>query len=104
LKIEFLYFDGCPNYEKALQILREVLKEQQLHAEINMTKINTWEEAVEKQFLGSPSIRINGKDIEGIERDDYGMKCRIYVTEGRLTGVPAKEMIVKALQESGGDS
>ena len=61
-------------------------------------EITTQSMAIQHRFLGSPSIRINGKDIEGRdEASEYGLKCRIYPDTG--AGVPSERVLRKALQE-----
>ncbi len=93
--IEILYFDGCPNHEPTL-LAREVVAELGLAAEIRQVRIQTPEEATERRFLGSPSVRVNGKDIEPEARgsEDFALGCRMY---GK-SGVPAKELLVAAIR------
>jgi hypothetical protein len=52
------------------------------------------------EFLGSPTIRINGRDIDEKAQGqrDFGLRCRVYESEEGFRGVPPKEMILKALQ------
>lgn len=102
MKIELLYFNGCPTYEIALQILNEVLKEEKIDAKIEMLKVKSNKEAKELKFLGSPTIRINGNDVErkAQESKDFGMRCRIYFYEGEIFGFPPKDMIRKAIGEA----
>ncbi len=100
LHIEFLYFRGCPNHETARQLLREVLRESNIKVTLDNMRIDSHDEALAKRFLGSPTIRINGVDIEpGVENHaDFGMQCRVYRINSKFTGVPSKEMIRAALQ------
>lgn len=102
MKVEFLYFDGCPNHKHAFDILKEVLEEGNLHAEICLVNVDSEDKAKELQFLGSPTIRINGFDVEKESRSltGFGMKCRIYVIESKIRGVPSKEMIRDAIRDS----
>jgi hypothetical protein len=102
MKVEFLYFDGCPNHKRAFEILKGVLEEENLYTEIYSVNVNSEEKAKELQFLGSPTIRINGLDIDKESRSltDFGVKCRIYVIEGKIMGVPSKEMIRDAIRDS----
>lgn len=97
MKIRFLYFEGCPHKDEALELLHQVLEERGIEGEIEMVEVRP-EEAASEGFLGSPTIQINGRDIEKERRGDppyYG--CRIY-PGGR--GVPPKEMIMEALKRS----
>lgn len=102
MKIEFLYFNGCPNHKPALDLLQKILKEEAVNLPVNEIDVLSEEMATETQFLGSPSIRLGGKDIEQGENapaGDYGIKCRMYLHEGRSTGIPPEEMIRRAIQE-----
>lgn len=96
--IEILYFDGCPNYEPTLDLAREVVGELGVGGEIREVRVETAEEAERKRFLGSPSVRVNGRDIEpgAEERTDFALGCRMY----RSGGVPPKELLVEALREA----
>ena len=98
MKIEFLYFKDCPGYESALSLLEQILLENDAAVSIEKIEITTQELALQHRFLGSPSIRINGKDIEGrYEASEYGLKCRIYLDTG--LGVPSERVLRKAFQE-----
>jgi hypothetical protein len=64
VKVEFLYFKSCPGHKQALVNLRAVLKETKLAAELLLINV-TLAQAAKVGFQGSPSIRVNGKDIDG---------------------------------------
>jgi len=99
LKIRFLYFKGCPNARPALKLLKEVLKEKNIKDKIEVIEIKSEEDAKKYKFLGSPSIQINGLDIEKQKHNSppvFG--CRVYKTKDGYSGVPSKEMILKALE------
>ncbi len=102
LKVELLNFEGCPNYGEALQGLKDAMSELQLGDEVDLIEVINSETAIKMRFLGSPSIRIDGKDIEHAARQntDYSMKCRRYHHGSELLGYPPREMIVQALQQS----
>jgi len=105
MKIEFLYFDGCPNHETALRNLKEVLSEAGLTEEIEIINIEKPEDVAKHRFLGSPSIRINGKDLEVTEDEstEYLMRCRRYKNGDVIEGFPSKELIKVNLSASQGD-
>ncbi|MDN5317648.1 MAG: hypothetical protein PWR08_1773 [Thermoanaerobacterium sp.] len=101
MQIRFLYFQGCPNSEPALNLLKEVLNEKGIKNDIELIEIKSEEDSYKYNFLGSPSIHINERDIEKERRNDeplYG--CRVYKVNGRNSGVPPKEMILKAIDEA----
>ena len=95
MKIEFLYFDGCPNHETALTNLKEVLSEAGIKDDIEIINIEKPKDATKHRFLGSPSIRINDKDLEITEDEstEYSMRCRRYKNDDVMEGFPSKELI-----------
>ena len=102
MKVEVLYFDGCPTYERAEKTLREVLAEEGMDAEVNLVAINTDEEARRLRFPGSPTIRVNGEDLFPVEeREDWRLGCRVYATPEGLKGLPTTEMFRAALTKEG---
>ena len=95
MKIEFLYFKDCPAYKPALSLLEQVLLEADTDTAISKIEVTTQELAMQHRFLGSPSIRINGKDIEGREDvSEHGLKCRIYPETN--SGIPSIAVLRKA--------
>lgn len=102
MKIEFLYFDGCPNHETALTNLKEVLSEADITGEIEIINIEKPEDVTKHRFLGSPSIRIDNKDLEITEDDstEYFMGCRRYKNGEVMEGFPSKELILSNVKTS----
>jgi len=99
-RIELLYFDGCPNHQDAHALLMEVLREENIQTPIIRRKVETPESAAREHFLGSPSIRANGTDIDPSgDTRQYSLRCRVYQHNGKLSGVPDKEMIRNALKQ-----
>jgi hypothetical protein len=99
MMIELLYFDGCPNHEALLPHLEELLRAAELPVEITLRNVNDDAAAQRERFLGSPTVRIDGRDVEpGAEdRADYGLKCRLYRTDTGLRGAPTDQWILDAL-------
>jgi hypothetical protein len=96
--VEVLYFDGCPTYAAATRTLREILSELGVEAEVELVAVNTDEEAKRLRFPGSPTIRVNGRDLFAVpERSDWALGCRTYTTPEGLKGHPTREMIRDAL-------
>jgi glutaredoxin len=102
MEIQLLYFEGCPGYTKAEAALREVLAEEGIEAEIEKINIESEEEAKKHGFLGSPTIRINGLDVEPAARGrrDAGMRCRVYFTEEGMLDHPPREILRAAIREA----
>lgn len=103
MKVEVLYFDGCPNHEALLPHLRELLRAHQAHADVELVQVDDVDAAERARFLGSPTVRVNGEDVEpgASDRTDFGLKCRLYATPDGLRGVPADEWVLAALDAHG---
>jgi len=99
MKIELLIFEGCPNHKFAEEILRESVKALGIIADIEIIYVADNDDAVVKRFLGSPSIRINGKDIEIEENAEtqYSMRCRRYKKGDIFEGFPGRDLIKRKL-------
>lgn len=99
MHIEFLYWEGCPSHEEALARLRTVLREEGVDVPIDVIHVATDAEASARRFLGSPSIRIDGRDIQPPGENRIGLSCRIYHTDdGRISPLPTAEMIRRAVR------
>lgn len=81
MRVEMVFFDGCPSHERLLPRVRELADE--AGAEVVLRRVATSEEAERERFLGSPTVRVDGRDVDpgASERTDYGLKCRIYRSE-----------------------
>jgi hypothetical protein len=102
VRIEVLYFEGCPTYETAMKSLRTVLEEEGMEADIELVAVDTDEEARRLRFPGSPTIRVDGRDLFPVlEKEDWRLGCRIYATAERLRGAPTMEMFKNALTRGG---
>ena len=99
MKVEIFYFQGCPNYKPASERLRAVIRQEGISADINEIEVPNEASAKDLCFLGSPTIRVNGVDIEPASRNAgvTGFACRRYPD-----GLPSTEMILAALREARG--
>lgn len=105
MEIEIVYFEGCPSHEQLLEQLPCLLEREGIKAQIVLRSIADYEHARRERFLGSPTIRVDGRDIEpgADDRDDYGIKCRIYQTPAGLTGLPPDAWILDAVAKASGN-
>jgi hypothetical protein len=106
MRIELLYFDDCPNYQTLLPHLDELIAEAGLRPEVELRRVATDRDARGMRFLGSPTVRIDGVDVEpgAGERDDFGLKCRLYHTPEGIKGVPPDQLLLSALRRAAGGS
>ena len=81
MNIEILYFEGCPNFNSAREMAADAANQAGADAQIAMVKVETNAEARDKRFVGSPSIRVEGKDVDHIEGNNqqYSMRCKFII-------------------------
>jgi 8-oxo-dGTP pyrophosphatase MutT (NUDIX family) len=100
--VEFLWWRECPSWERALADLREVMEELGLDpAAIEMIEVGDEDDAERQSFIGSPTIRVDGVDVDPPEADEpHGLSCRIYRRreDGRVSPLPDREVVREALQ------
>ena len=97
MRIDILYFDGCPNHLPTTELVRDVVQSLGLEATIREVEVRDAEEAVRLKFFGSPTVQVNGEDVDPAvwSRADYSLSCRMY---GR-SGSPPRELVEQALLE-----
>lgn len=95
--ITILYFSGCPNHPPAVEVVRGVVAELDIAADIEEVEVRGPSEAASLRFLGSPTIQVDGVDIEPAARSrtDFGFACRTY----NGSGLPDSELLVRSLAE-----
>jgi len=97
--VEVLYTDQCPFWREALRLVEEVANGLKADVTIRKVKVSNDKEAKKLKFPGSPTVRINGVDIDPAMKETEGyIGCRIYMHEGRSFEYPPKQMIKSALQ------
>ena len=101
MKVEVFYFEGCPNHKPAVDRVQSVMKEQGIDATLAEVEVPDAEAAKAVGFLGSPTIRVNGLDIDPVSRaaTETGLACRCYAG-----GIPSEDMIRAALREAQGQA
>ncbi len=100
MRVEVLYFDGCPTYRAAEETLRGMLAWVDVKAEVELVAVNSDEGAQRLRFPGSPTIRVDGEDLFPVpDRVGYALGCRMYATPEGLRGLPTAEMMQASLAE-----
>jgi hypothetical protein len=103
MRIELLWWEGCPSYPEAIAEVRELLREEGLDPEgLELREIETDEEAVSERFPGSPTIRVDGADVVPPgDREPYSLTCRVYrLRDGRYSPTPDPEDVRTALRNA----
>lgn len=101
MKIEILGLTGCPNVAPAVERTRAALQSLGIRAEISEVDVEAGK-AIQAAFLGSPTIRVNGLDVETAARmaKQFGFGCRTYALNGVRQGTPPPEWIEAAIREA----
>jgi hypothetical protein len=100
VKIEMLFWEGCPSHPEALELLQDVLRERGIEEPIELREVFTLEDAVEHRFPGSPTIRIDGRDVDPAgATDPPALTCRVYrLPDGRPSPVPSRQQLEEAVR------
>ena len=99
MKIELLYFDGCPSWQNGLQNLEAALREEGLPASVEMVEVANDDDAAQLKFLGSPHFRVDGRNLWPEEREIYSLSCRVYPTPEGVKGFPTVAMLREQLKQ-----
>ena len=102
--VEIFYFDGCPNHHPALALVKRVSRELGIEPEVRLVNVPDQEAARKLHFLGSPTIRVGGRDVDpnSEERSDYALSCRVFTTSAGLARQPDERWIREALRQAAG--
>ena len=100
--VELLTTSNCPHRDAALALVQRVCGQLDGQAEIRLVEIPDQQAAERLRFLGSPTIRVNGRDIEpGAEgNDEYVCGCRLYKGRHSLRGLPEETWLRQALENA----
>ncbi len=101
-RVEILYFEGCPNQEPARALVERLARQLHVEPQIELVEVTDPEAAVKLRFLGSPTVRVNGVDVEpgAAERRDFAYSCRIYRRDGGTSEQPEESWVRDALIEA----
>ncbi|HQW50442.1 MAG TPA: hypothetical protein PL082_00180 [Tepidiformaceae bacterium] len=101
MKIEFLYSKATGRSDQAEEALRQAIEATGVDAEVVYTEVDGMEDARDKQFLGSPSIRVEGVDVEYGDRapDEYQSGTRYYNTPEGWKPFPHARLIANTIVE-----
>lgn len=96
--VEIFFFAGCPNYDGVADAVRDVARESGVAVDVTKVEVHDGAEACRLRFLGSPTVRIDGLDVEPGARasTEFGLACRTY----GASGVLLRELLVRALSET----
>lgn len=94
-----MFWAGCPSHPEALALLREVLTERNIDEPVVVREVFTREDAIALAFPGSPTIRVDGRDVDPVgAREEPSLTCRVYrLPDGRPSPIPSRLQLEEAL-------
>lgn len=106
MHVELLFWNGCPSHPRALAELRAAMADLGLDpSAVAVHEIRTDEQAADGRFVGSPTIRIDGVDIQPPGEEPFGLACRVYHRrDGRVSPTPDPADVRDALQAAIADA
>ncbi|MDQ3871605.1 MAG: thioredoxin family protein [Chloroflexota bacterium] len=105
-RVELLWWKGCASYERALEELRSIMAQEGLDPDtVEVREIDTEHAAATESFVGSPTIRIDGRDVQPpLEDASVALTCRVYrLRDGRYSPTPDPDDVRDALRAAGAD-
>jgi hypothetical protein len=105
VRVEVLHVADCPSHSAAVELVKYVLATQGVAADIVEIVVSDERMARELEFRGSPTIRINGRDIAGDSEktESFALSCRLYPGSLRI-GLPPVDLVHKAIREAAGSN
>jgi hypothetical protein len=102
MRVEVLYFQGCPNHEAAVKRVQSILADEGVAADVLQIEVPDTEVAASVNFVGSPSVRINETDVERplAAQGAVGLSCRMYMNGLVREGIPPAELIRNAIRKA----
>jgi hypothetical protein len=102
-EVEFLWWRECPSWERALKMLREELQSAGLDPDsVTLTEIEGADDAERLGFPGSPTILVNGRDLQPLDAESpRGLTCRVYRRpDGRASPLPDRQDLREAIRKA----
>jgi hypothetical protein len=102
MRVELLWWEGCPSTPETLEDLKRVLREEGVEAEVKLVELESDEQARRERFPGSPTVRLDGEDaIPPEEGEPFSLTCRVYrLRDGRVSPNPDPEDLRDAVRRT----
>ncbi|MEA2453809.1 MAG: hypothetical protein QOI45_71 [Thermoleophilaceae bacterium] len=102
MKVELLWWEGCPSHPETLADLKRVLDEEDVQADVDLVEVESDDQARRERFPGSPTVRIDGEDvIPPADTEPFSLTCRVYrLRDGRISATPDPEDLRRAVRRS----
>jgi hypothetical protein len=105
MRVELLWWEGCPSYPETLADLERALAAAGVDSHVEMVEVESDEQARRERFPGSPTIRIDGEDIlPAADGEPFSLTCRVYrLRDGRPSPTPDPEDLLDAIRRIDAD-
>ena len=102
MRVELLWWEGCPSHSETLSHLRRILAEERVESEVELVEVETDEQARRERFPGSPTVRLDGADaIPADPGEPFSLTCRVYrLRDGRVSPTPDPEDLRAAVRRA----
>lgn len=102
-RVELFWWEGCPSWPQAVELVREEMAAAGLDpASLELREVRSDGEAAREGFVGSPTIRVDGRDIQDPGDEPAGLTCRVYrLRDGRISALPDRADVREALRPAG---
>ena len=83
----------------AIAVVEKVVAETGVPARIEVIDMTSQAQATERRFLGSPTVRVEGRDVDQRlnRQSEFTLADRVYRTDRGLAGWPDTEWVREAL-------
>ena len=98
MRVELLWFAGCPNWQETDDRLRRALALTGTDGSVSFVEVTTTEDAERLRFRGSPTVLLDGRDPFADDDAPVGLSCRVFRTPDGLRGAPTVDQLVAALK------
>jgi hypothetical protein len=98
-RLEVLWWRGCPSWRRAVETVRDEMASFGLDpSELTVTEIETEDDAAREGFVGSPTVRVDGRDVQPPGSEPAGLTCRVYRRrDNRVSPLPDPEDVRDAI-------
>ena len=100
MEFELLVVKDCVHAAAAAVEFAHALAAEGLPADFRTVVVESPEAALACAFPGSPTFRVDGRDVFAVVGNDSGLMCRLYPTSRGLRGLPDERELRRALREA----
>ena len=101
-EVELQWWRGCPSWEQAIELVREEMRDAGLDpASLRVREVRDESDAARLGFPGSPTVLVDGRDVDDPSGQPRGLTCRVYrLRDGRVSPLPDRVVVREALSDA----